>query len=133
MKRDWDLIRNILIGLEEHEGWLEPYLDENAGWELGDGPEFERYCRHVNLLIEAGLIIGVRHQIYSNDEGDIEEWTHLPVRLTWSGYEFLESIRSESVWHKIKKTSVDKGAALSFEIVKELGLGMIRTAVGLPG
>lgn len=130
MKRDWDLIRKILIGLEEHEEWLEPYVDEEV-WALGDGPELERYCHHVNLLIEAGLIVGVRDQLYSSNDGYIEEWTHRPVRLTWSGHEFLDSIRDDGLWRKIKATSVEKGAALSFEIVKELGLSMIRATAGL--
>lgn len=133
MKRDWDLIRKILIGLEGHEEWLEPYLDEDAGWALGDGPEFERYCRHVNLLIEAGLIVGVRYQYCSDSAGTFGEWAHLPVSLTWSGHEFLDSIRNEGVWGKIKATAVDKGAELSFDIVKELGLHLARSLTGLSG
>lgn len=52
-------------------------------------------------------------------------------RLTWEGHDFLAQIRSETVWAKTKQTAVEKGADLSFSIIKALSAKITMDILGL--
>lgn len=70
---------------------------------------------HMVLLIEAGLVLG------KTVGGLNQPITDFQVqRLTWEGHEFLDSIRSDSVWVKTKKVFLDKGAEMTFDLVKTI-------------
>ena len=106
MKRNWELVREILLSLENKESsldYLEPEQVEGYGSEL--------VSYHIQILDEAGLI-----------EGHCTQAMGSPVhcyakRLTWIGHEFLDEIRSETVWSRTKSLLKDKGIALSFEAI----------------
>ena len=92
MKRDMDLIRQILIEIEEAS--FSP-----AGVRLqipGRSPTEISY--HVKLLAEAGFI-GARFSL-----GTQEHWT--PLSLKWEGHEFLDNARNETVWNQTKELMV---------------------------
>jgi hypothetical protein len=106
MKRDMDLVREILIALEDRDAELNPDEIPNRS------PEEVSY--HVHLMHEAGLV---------------EAWTsktfNAPLyavanRLTWEGHDFLEAARNESVWRKAKQIVAEKGGGLTFEVLKSL-------------
>ena len=87
MKRDMDLIREVLLEVEKVEGW-----DDWKQIEFKDrDPEEISY--HVMLLAEAGLI-------EAKKICDGGAW--LPMRLTWEGHEFLDAARNDTVWKKTK-------------------------------
>ena len=92
MQRNWDTIRKILIRLEA--------LDPDKGTiQLNDFPSDQAYefSYHVELLLEAGLIHGqMVKTIGRHAQGFMAE------RLTWEGHEFLDTIRSDTVWNKTK-------------------------------
>ncbi len=100
MKRDWDLIRNILLEIEAYEGnnyvplQIEGYSDDLVSY-------------HVKLLSEAGLI----------DTHDCGRSLGV-ISLTWDGHEFLDASRNETIWSKAKSTITNKGGELSFDILK---------------
>jgi hypothetical protein len=114
MKRDWDLIRVLLVELESSEGALctrdvEGYSEEAVNY-------------HMDLLIGAGLADGeCRTGI-----GSSGTTCHLK-KLTWAGHEFLDGIRSKSAWNAVKKIAQDKGLSLSFEVVKLAAAHVIKT------
>ncbi len=92
MKRDWDLIREILVALEDKK--------ESKGiLRLKDFPSGreQEISYHVALLLDAGLV-----------EGSMPSEFGPPVkrfnlsRLTWEGHDFLDAIRNDDVWSKIK-------------------------------
>ena len=91
MKRDLELIRNILIKIESRE-LLEPFDLQIDGYEQ----DLVNY--HLQLLDEAGLI----EIILERDESGIII-TAQPIRITWNGYEFLDMARNNSIWEKSKK------------------------------
>lgn len=39
-------------------------------------------------------------------------------RLTWEGHEFLDKIRSERTWNKVKVFLKERGMSLSFEALR---------------
>lgn len=111
MKRDWDLIREVLIKFEG--------LSPDAGWlQLNDFPS-ERayeYSYHVELLMEAGLIQGEMSKLV----GRRAPQNFSAQRLTWQGHEFLDAIRSDTVWKKTKTSFIKGGLSMTLELVKEV-------------
>jgi hypothetical protein len=68
---------------------------------------------HMSLLIEAGLVKGKIVEMLNEPINDFHA-----QRLTWDGHEFLDSIRSDTVWARTKKAFLDKGVEMSFDLVK---------------
>jgi hypothetical protein len=91
MKRDWDMIRDILMAVEE--------LQPNALLTLDSFPadKHSEVSYHLEILEEGGLLRGKIHKT----PGGSPHTFHL-IRLTWAGHDFLESIRSDSMWKEIK-------------------------------
>jgi hypothetical protein len=110
MKRDWDTIREILARLEIiafEEGYLQlsSFPNDRAA---------EISC-HMELLMEAGLIKGRIVEEFGNEPHDF-----LAYRLTWQGHEFLDAIRSDTVWQKTKKKFITGGISMTFDLVKSV-------------
>ncbi|MBR0574171.1 MULTISPECIES: DUF2513 domain-containing protein [Pasteurellaceae] len=105
MKRDWELVRKILIKLEEKVD--DSDLDSDC---------FKKYpsdvvAYHYKLLSQAGLI-----EIIDNSTVSEEDFS--AKQLTWQGHEFLNQIRHDTAWNKIKATLKNKGIDISFEAIK---------------
>ncbi len=107
MKRDWELIRKILLALEEL-GSTQSYLKP----EDIEGYDAELVSYHIKLLMEAGLLEGTCTK-------SISAPLHcVAYRLTWDGHELLDQIRSRSVWNRVVEMARERGLDLSFEVVK---------------
>jgi hypothetical protein len=52
-------------------------------------------------------------------------------RLTWQGYELLETIRQKTIWERVKATAREKGADLTIDVVKALGTWALKSTLGL--
>ncbi|MGI9572537.1 DUF2513 domain-containing protein [Alloalcanivorax xenomutans] len=124
MKRDWDTIREVLTRLEDL-----PSTDSTLA--ISDFPEDQAYAYsyHVELLIDAGLVEGQMSRTLGRGPTDF-----FARRLTWRGHELLDSIRSNTVWEKTKKTFAEKGLDMTFDLVKsvasDISVGIIRGTVG---
>lgn len=112
MKRNWEIIRDILIKLEE-------LPNTDSGLQLSDFPPEKayEYAYHVELLIEAGIVEG--HMSKGAGRGPAHFFAH---RLTWDGHEFLDSVRSSTVWSKTKNVFAAKGIEMTFELVKSVAV-----------
>jgi hypothetical protein len=44
------------------------------------------------------------------------------VRLTWEGHEFLDTIRSDTVWENTKKSFISHGVSMTFDLVKQVAI-----------
>lgn len=97
MKRDWDLIREILIAVEDTSRLT---ANSIASYDA------ETVSYHIQLLNQSNL---VRNNL-----------------LTWEGHEFLDKIRQQSAWNRIKGTIKNKGLDLSYEALK-IALGAVIT------
>jgi hypothetical protein len=107
MKRDWELIRKILSALES-----KPSPRDVLKFDDSEDYDGELVSYQIKLLIEAGLIEGDCSQTM---QGPLDCWA---TCLTWTGHEFLDQIRSETIWSKAKKRLKDEGIDLSFESIK---------------
>lgn len=97
MKRDLKLIRKILLQIEEEK--LHSLDFENLLIKIQN--EFEEFDseeikEHVLLLKEADFL---EFQIIPDASGYI--YITDTFKITWIGYEFLESIRNDSIFKKI--------------------------------
>ena len=104
MKRDMDLIRKILVGMEG----LEESPTSTGEFQV-EGFTDGQVNYHLRLLVEAGLIVAA-------DAGD--EW--IPLYLTWQGHEFIDASREDSRWEKAKSVVMAKTGGLSFELIKDV-------------
>ena len=105
MRRDYDLIRFILLEVEEKCDGKRPLeIDLSAS-----GYSAEQVSYHVRQLHEAGY---VRGQIVGGRIGPEPERC-VVFALTGSGHDFLESIRSDTVWNTIKAKLQSNGLTVA--------------------
>lgn len=108
MKRDFDLIRRILIDLEnEPEAAARLFPQSFPEWPS------ETVNYHIWLLMQSGLVSGV-----CNHEQPRAGFNCYAVCLTWQGHEFLAAVRDDTAWRKLRQTLADKSVDLSFEALK---------------
>ena len=114
MQRDMDLVRAILLEVEQHQEPQAPFEVQAHGY----SPEQIAY--HVRLLAEAGYIDAI-------DFGD--DWQ--PKSLNWSGHEFLDATRNAGIWQKVKAELKDRGGSLLFSLIQQLALKLAAAQFGL--
>lgn len=111
MKRDMDLVRAILLVIENNE---KEYLGQIEVSHVlsAQFPELkwtsEQCLAHVKMMQEAGL---VEANIISPMRGGT--FTH--IRMKWDGQDFIANARNESIW----KTAKEKFGNVSFAILKQ--------------
>lgn len=110
MKRDWDVIREVLLEVESLDSAKFETIQYGPASE-SDQPIKEE---HGVLLWKAGFIDGA-------DAGSMDGDSILAQELTWAGHDLLQTIRSEAVWERIKTTAREKSIELTFDAVKALG------------
>jgi hypothetical protein len=128
MKRDWELIRKQLLDIEEEKN---PFSDipvkpdfKDQDWDtykkqLDEFQAIEtRFFGHLELLTDAGYIDGLT--VKRSSDGKFSYGLHSP-RLTMEGHDLLDTMRSASIWEKIKVTAKAKGIELTVDAIKALG------------
>lgn len=101
MKRDMDLIRNILRFIDASED-----DDEISGIEI-DGYSHQEIAWHVMLLKEAGII---RAKIVCDADSAIPDEYGI-YAITRDGYAFLDAFSNGARWKKAKEFVGDIGDA----------------------
>ncbi len=100
MRRDIDIIRTIALAVESAQPGdvtaKAPGVDEDA------------FMAHAQWMADAGLIDARFHMSGA-----------AILRLTWSGCDFLDAARNESLWAKAKDVFIKPSASWTFDIVKE--------------
>jgi len=122
MKRDLDLIREILLHIEcgeQYDGIREFYYATPEDMGLS-GSTPEEFVYHCTLLIEDGYIDGAATIV-----------NIVIRRLTSKGHDFLDDIRDAGVWKQVKnRLGSLPGVALS--IVAELAQSELKKHLALP-
>lgn len=136
MKRDWDLVRKQLTDIEEENDLFSEIPSQpvflEQGWDtyesqLKDHRVIEnRIFGHFELLVNNGYIDGL--EIIRSADGLFSYGLHAP-RLTMLGHDLLDTIRSTTIWEKIKATAKTKGIELTFDAIKALGVFALKSAL----
>jgi hypothetical protein len=106
MQRDMDLIRKILLVIEE----------QPAGKRFRvkiEGYDDDAIQGHLALLYEHKLINAIDASSHSGQ-------AYLVRGLTWEGHDFIEAVRNETVWRKAFGIITEKGGGFTLEMIKEL-------------
>ncbi len=110
MKRDLDFIREILLFIEKSDSTC---ISPNEFLQLTD--DFNKICYHLYLLHESGYI----------QASDITcmgcQYPQYQVRwLTNEGCDYLDAVRSNSVWGKTKDLLTSTGSSAALDTVKAI-------------
>lgn len=125
MRRDLDLVRSILIYVEDADSEVDAGNMATKRWPI------ETVAYHVRLMAHHGLI-DVSQDIRDMNGSTIE----LTVAgITWDGQDYLDSIREPKVWKKVKKILADTVGSTTLDVVRQTGsmvaLAMVREGLGM--
>lgn len=122
MKRDMELIRKVLFYIEEHSD-SKTLIRQ---WEI-EGHTTEEISYHVKLMVEHGLVDG-------RSAGISGHLLWYADSLTWQGHDFLDAIKNDTVWEKVKAGIHSKGleiSQISFGVLKEYVKAELRSKLGI--
>ena len=112
MKRNWDVVRDILLTVSESTdhrdlSWMRS-VEKN--YEI----ENDELMYHIKMLIDGGILGGEVEKY----PGHAEQVSYEGLTLTWEGNDLLDSICDEGVWKNVKERLSKVGGGASVEILK---------------
>jgi len=117
MKRNMDLIRDILLEIEKQP-------DRHTWFSLAfEGFSLQEIDHHLLLLQDARFI----HLTRKTSSG---EDTVFSGRLTWQGHEFLEAIRPDERWERLKAAMAEAGGFVT-DVAMALVISWMKAELGL--
>lgn len=122
MKRDMDLIRSIVLDIENGKDWFETTSDETAVALGTDGSglshdEADRLEYHLTLLEASGIA-----KFTKADSG----W--IPESLTWKGHDFADSVRDDEIWRKTKEGAL-AAKGFTVDLLVSLAKGYLKKQI----
>jgi len=121
MKRDMNLVRSILLTMEEHEHGRAPrpftvegFSEEEVGY-------------HIHLMGQAGLL-----KVAGTTSMSSPSPKAIPVYITWDGHEFLDLSREPSRWKQAVAKIKDTGGAMTISILSDVLLALAKKALAIP-
>lgn len=126
MKRDWDLLRQIMLNIEDDKPIFDGLIHEVESAEAEQRQD-NRLLGHLDLLVANGFVCGAK--TVKSTRG-YAGFSACNTGLTMAGHDLLDTIRSATIWESIKATAKKKGIELSFEAVKVLSVAALKHLVG---
>ena len=125
-KRDMDLIRSLMLEIEEGKPGFEPMSDETRAIlrlpEQEGSPatheDAERLEMHLELIEEAGL---VKFHRYVGGSWAVD-------RITGKGHDFIDSVRDPAIWAKTKDGAA-KAGGFTLDLMGALAKGFIKKQI----
>lgn len=115
MKRDMDLIRRIMLRIEEKADLKHEIMTI-------EGEDEERVGHHIDMLYKSGFIDGLRHQPMSSPFGIV-----MVKDLSWDGHEFIAALRNDTVFGRLKETFTPAElSSTSLKVIAEVSLEMTK-------
>lgn len=122
MRRDWEIIRVVLLQLEASTT-ANTALNASA---VTGFPE-QDVAYNMRLLEQAGYITAL---IRDTSTGDGKIGVAVACSLTNPGHELLDTIRNDPVWKRIKEKFKDKGLDMTFDLVIAVGKQAMKHYLG---
>ncbi len=116
MRRDMDKVRSVMLALEADDSPFMMTMDTPAIGDTEDGRETVEY---IVMLHSAGFLESSQRSVY---------------RISWTGHEFLDSVRDPEIWQKTKE-GASKVGSWSMKLLGDLAVGFARAKaqqLGLP-
>lgn len=112
MRRDMDLVRRILIAMEESDDGV---VDGEAL--VSDAHDLRSVAYHFAIMQQAGFLTAM---VGDTVTGEVQ--SAFADGLTWQGQDFLASIRSDKVWAKMKLALRKSIGSASWETIRSVGV-----------
>ncbi|OYY29777.1 MAG: hypothetical protein B7Y63_06855, partial [Sulfurovum sp. 35-42-20] len=114
MKRDLDLMREIMLTLEEKMEYGKNIMSDRL-FEMMNNKTLSsaKLSYHIGLLIEVNFIDAVKTSHHRGIDFDI-------TTITSDGQDFLDTIRQDSTWDIIKEQAVKMGG-YSLSLIVDIG------------
>ena len=125
MKRDMNLVREILIRLEPLDAHAHKAVRLVVGITPLDIPNYstDEVIYHLLIMTQGGLINSGGINIAKNT---MDQY----FGLSWDGHEFLDEVRDPKKWAKLQ-TMAEKAGGMGLNALLELGKAYVRTH-GIP-
>lgn len=114
MRRDLDLIREILLFIESEEGFNGSGYGKVDARRLNRSPDAVLY--QMSLLADAKYVSVVNWLAHGDP---------LIRGLTWEGHDFLDSVRDPKIWEQTKDGAKAAGG-FTFDLLKDLAKGFLK-------
>jgi hypothetical protein len=108
MKLDMDFVREILLQIEKNDKF-----DGVSSVTMlhFDGHSEDQTEYHLSRMVQGGFLDGVARGHRAVIKG-----------LTWEGHQFLDEIRNDTIWQRVKGQAMAKTGGLSFDVVRALAI-----------
>lgn len=122
MKRDLDLVRELLLRLESLPVTSQGIVAVKPnGASIGiESYTPQQISYHLSLLKEAGFL--------DCTENTMSDGTIAFRGLTWAGHDFLDSVRDPKTWARTKEGALAAGG-FTLDILKDLAKGLIKKQI----
>ena len=141
MKRDLELIRNILLTLEADDFSqikrysVDSFIPDDLSTEIeSDDPrvnspymqEFNRISYHIELLLDEGFIEAESIPIMRTTHND-----YIITRITSRGHNYLDSVRNDTVWNQTKAKLGDLASSVTLSTITDVAQTLVRQMLGI--
>ena len=106
MKRDMDIVRLLLLRIESLSLGDTYYTDN------------QEECYHLKIMLDGKLVDG-----WVESDG-VDGFTADISGLTWKGHEFLDTVRNDSVWDKVKQHFKENGVGMAIDTIVTVAIKM---------
>lgn len=125
MKRDLDLLRKILLAIENANEFYYyngiPLLASDIGC-----PNLNLVSFHVSLLVDNNYI-----EVLNVTCCGIAYDDYMIKRLIADGCDYLDNIRNDTIWNKTKEAISNVGGTCALDIVKSIAGKIILSQAGI--
>jgi hypothetical protein len=126
MKRDMDLVRTLLIIIENADSPRFPKEITSSNFSDLDGYPSDQIKEHLILMEDGNLIL----RNTASDGSSLYQY----LRMSWGGHEFLETVMNDNIWRETKSVASKLGS-FSLDIMKDLAVGYLKQraiTLGIP-
>ncbi len=106
MKRDDDLIRQLLFRYEAQDDWV-VFVPDTV--DMSKEERLEQY--HILLLVDQALMTTVGKST---------------ARLTAQGHDFLQAIRDDGIWSKTKAIVAEEGGNATLALLNQIAVALLK-------
>lgn len=126
MKRDLDLIRQIMLALEEKMEYGKNFQSAQLIEVMQDKTlSAEKLAYHIGLLVESDFIRAKEYKYLSGEPTD-----YLINTITSQGQDFVDTIRQDTTWNKIKEKA-SKIRDFTLSLLIDIGKEYLKKQIGL--
>ena len=85
----------------------------------------EKLAYHLGLLVECGFLKAKEYKYISGEPTD-----YLINTITSQGQDFIDTIRQDTTWNKIKEKAYEIGG-YSLPLLADIGFGILKDKIGI--